>query len=61
MASGYIINLKLFEEYTLKMAQLFVEKYHWYNISPTMYKVLIHGLTIIEKAILFIGQLGEEA
>jgi hypothetical protein len=61
MASGYIINLKLFEEYTLKTAQLFVEKYPWYNMSPTIHKVLIHVTTIIEKAILPIGQLGEEA
>jgi len=59
MASGYIINLKLFEEYTLKTAQLSVEKYPWYNMSPTIHKVLIYEPTIIEKAILPIGQLGE--
>lgn len=39
MASGYTINLKLFEEYTLETAQLFVEKYPWYNMSPTIHKV----------------------
>ena len=30
-------------------------------MSPTIHKVLIHGPTIIDKAILPIGQLGEEA
>lgn len=67
MASGYTINLKLFEEYTLKTAQLFVEKYPWYNMLPTIHNT-IHiqfmdqlNYFIIEKGILIIGQLGEEA
>lgn len=61
MASGYAINLEMFKQYTLKTAHLFVEKYPWYCMSPTIHKVLIHGPSIIEKAILPIGQLSEEA
>lgn len=30
-------------------------------MTPTMHKILIHGATIIEKALLPIGQLSEEA
>lgn len=41
MASGYTINLKRFEEYALETAQLFVDKYPRYNMSPNIHKVLI--------------------
>jgi len=61
MASGYIIHIELFNEYTLKTALLFVKKYTWYNMPPTVHKVLIYEPSIIEKAILPIGQLSEEA
>lgn len=61
MASGHDINLYLFKAYALETAYLYTEKYSWYSMPPTVHKVLIHGPTIIENALLPIGQLSEEA
>lgn len=61
MASGHDINLSLFKAYALETAYLYTEKYSWYSMPPTVHKVLIHGPTIIENALLPIGQLSEEA
>ena len=41
--------------------QNFVRLYEWYPMTPTVHKILAHGPTIIEYAILPIGQLSEEA
>lgn len=35
--------------------------YDWHPMTPTMHKILVHGAVIIEKALLPIGQLSEEA
>lgn len=40
MGSKYFINLLQFKEYALKTAHLFIEKYLWYLMSPTIQKVL---------------------
>ncbi|KAL4090847.1 hypothetical protein QTP88_025613 [Uroleucon formosanum] len=48
-------------KYSDKTAKYFVEKYPWYNMSPTMHKFFIHGPEIIASALLPIGQLTEEA
>jgi len=61
VASGHEIKINEFREYTYKTANYFVEKYPWYNMSPTMHKFFIHGPEIIESALLPIGQLTEEA
>ncbi|KAK4871438.1 hypothetical protein RN001_016456 [Aquatica leii] len=61
MSSRYTIDLPRFQAYTLESAHLFVEKYSWYCMPPTIHKVLIHGPIIIETALLPIGQLSEEA
>ncbi|GBO43412.1 hypothetical protein AVEN_265601-1 [Araneus ventricosus] len=60
-SSGHKINLQKFKEYTEETAELYVQLYPWYPMSPTMHKILIHGPIIIENAILPIGQLSEEA
>jgi len=61
VASGHEIKINEFREYTYKTAKYFVEKYPWYNMSPTMHKFFIHGPEIIESALLPIGLLTEEA
>lgn len=61
IASGHIINVKSFGTYAFETAKMFVEKYPWYPMPPTVHKVLIHGSIIVEKALLPIGQLSEEA
>lgn len=40
MASGYAINLVMFKGYALKTAHLFVEKYLWYCMLPTIHTIL---------------------
>lgn len=61
ISSGHKIHLEKFTEYTRKTAELYVQLYSWYPMTPTMHKILIHGPNVIEQAILPIGQLSEEA
>lgn len=61
ISSGHKINVKKYDEYAMETANLYVELYGWHPMTPTMHKVLIHGGTIIENALLPIGQLSEEA
>lgn len=61
IASSYNINEESFQAYALETAKLFVKKYPWYPMPPTVHKILIHGAIIIENALLPIGQLSEEA
>ena len=61
LSSGYKIDIKKFEKFAELTAELYVEIYGWYSMTPTMHKILRHGATIIDQAILPIGQLSEEA
>lgn len=61
MVSGHKINTKKFATYALDTAKLYVEKYPWHPMTPTMHKILIHGAIVIENCLLPIGQLSEEA
>lgn len=61
ISSGHKINTSLFSAYAKETAELYVNLYPWYPMSPTIHKILIHGPIIIEKALLPIGQLSEEA
>lgn len=45
----------------MQTAQFFVDFYRWYPISPTMHKVLIPDVTVIDHVIMPIDQLSEEA
>ena len=59
LSSGYKVDIKKFEKFAELTAELYVEIYGWYPMTPTMHKR--HGATIIDQAILPIGQLSEEA
>lgn len=61
IASGNKIKFKKFDTYSYETAKIYVNIYGWYPMSPTVHKILIHGSTIIDKAILPIGQLSKEA
>lgn len=61
MSSGFEINTQKFGEFAKDTAKLFVEKYPWFHMPASVHKILIHGATIINAAILPIGQLPEEA
>lgn len=61
LSSGHKIDTRKFENFAKETATLYIEMYGWYPMTPTMHKVLRHGATIIDHAILPIGQLSEEA
>lgn len=61
ISSGYKIDTMKFEKYTMDTAKMYVELYPWHPMTPTLHKILLHGPIIIDKALLPIGQLSEEA
>lgn len=61
VSSGLEIDVNKFREFSYNTARLFVKKYPWFNMPPTLHKFFIHGPEIISHALLPIGQLSEEA
>lgn len=61
ISSGYEIDLKKFEKFTMDTAKHYVSLYPWQPMSPTVHKILIHSASVISHALLPIGQLSEEA
>lgn len=61
ISSGFKIDIGKFSAYTLETARMYVDLYPWYPMSPTVHKILVHGPTVIEHALLPIGSLSEEA
>lgn len=61
ITSGHRIDDKKFQTYADETARLYVSLYNWHPMTPTVHKVLVHGATIIKKALVPIGQLSEEA
>src|SRR5258705_6064834 len=61
LSSGFDIDPVAFDAYAMVTARLCVSKYPWYPMPSSVQKVLVHGSTIISKALLPIGQLSEEA
>jgi len=59
--SGYHIDIEAFKTYALKTSEIIVDMYGWYNMPPSVHKLLEHGHVIIEKFELPIGQYSEEA
>lgn len=45
----------------METAKLYIQLYPWHPMTPTMHKILIHSVTVIENALLPIGLLSEEA
>jgi len=61
LSSGYKINVEKFRTFALQIAVDLTRTYSWYYLSPTVHKILIHGPSIIENALVSIGELLEEA
>lgn len=61
VSSGHEIEVEKFRKFALSTARLFVQKYPWYYMPPTLHKYFIHGPEIVSHALLPIGQLSEEA
>jgi hypothetical protein len=58
--STHRCNITRFWKYAKDTVSCFVDLYDWYNMSPTVHKLLIHSADIIDNAVLPIGQLSEE-
>ena len=61
ISSGHMIDTEKYDQYALETARLYIELYPWHPMTPQCNKILVHGAVIIEKALLPIGQLSEEA
>jgi len=59
--SGYKINVDKFRTFALQIAVDLTRTYSWYYLPPTVHKILIHGPSIIENALVSIRELSEEA
>jgi len=57
MASSYEININAFQQYTMNTAKLYVKLYPWYYMPASVHTILIHGVTVIESALLPIGKI----
>lgn len=61
ISSGHKVDFNKFAEYGIQTARLYVEMYPWHPMTPTLHKILVHGATVIQHALLPIGLLSEEA
>lgn len=61
LSSGHCIDLEKFKILTSETAELYVKLYPWQPMSPTVHKILTHSISVIQNALLPIGQLSEEA
>ncbi|KAI8122715.1 hypothetical protein CVS40_6479 [Lucilia cuprina] len=61
LSSKCTIEKNNFRKFCIETAKLYVSKYPWYNMSPTLHKILIHGPDIVCDSKLPVGILSEEA
>lgn len=61
LSSGFKIETGEFSVFTMETARYYVNLYPWQPMSPTVHKILIHSASVIDHALLPIGQLSEEA
>ena len=61
ISTVFDIDTNKFKIFCIETARLYVKKYPWYVMPPTVHKLLIHGSEVISKSLLPIGQLSEEA
>lgn len=59
ISSGQKVNLHMFADYCMDIIKLYVSLYPWHPMTPTMHKILVHGATVMDKALLSIGLLSE--
>ncbi len=61
LASKYQINSAKFGELCQQTLDIYMSEVGWYNIPPTIHKILIHGQEIIEACPVPIGWTSEES
>lgn len=57
ISSGHKVDVPKLAVFCKETARLYVNLYEWHPMTPTVHKILMHGPTIIQHAILPIGQL----
>ena len=61
VCSGYDLDIGKFKDYCLRTSEIFVEKFGWYVMPPTLHKLLEHGFQVADILDLPIGAYSEEA
>lgn len=61
ISSGHKIDTEKLSIFCKETKELYIMLYDWHPMTPTVHKILDHGPTIIEHALLPIGQFSEEA
>lgn len=61
LCSGKPLNLDAYQSYAKSTYQLYIEKYPWHPMPPTIHKALRHGHEMAAAAPLPLGTLSEEA
>lgn len=52
LSHSFPIDKEKFGAYCTKTFNLYVEKYSWYYMSPTLHKIMAHGKDIIQSCVL---------
>lgn len=58
---GLHVDTEKFSIYAIDTARIYVSLYGWHPMTPTVHKILVHGKSVMEHALLPIGLLSEEA
>jgi hypothetical protein len=61
MASNYKINGREFEQFCKQTLDIYLSEVCWYNIPPTIHKILVHGRAIVEACPVALGLTSEES
>ena len=61
LASKFPIRAENFERFCAETLELYMSEVGWFNLPPTLHKILVHGREIIEACPLPIGLTSEES
>lgn len=57
----FSISCEKFKSFCDDTFSLYMAKYPWFPMSPTVHKILVHGFQIMESSVMPVGCLGENA
>lgn len=55
------VDPEKYDELAKTTAKMFVENYSWFNMTPTLHRILIHGAQVIRSSVLPVGMFAEHA
>jgi len=61
LASKHLIRVEHFERLCAETLELYMSEVGWFNLPPTLHKILVHGREIIEASPVPIGLTSEES